>query len=675
MFPVSSDDPPQSILSNGDPKSRGGMIVRGNFRWGGGYRADAECSERARQAACTSTTSSASIRNDWHDLIVMSQHDGPCAAANAATSRFLHHDQPVEEPGYQHHEKHLVMVTSRRLHRHQHRNRYQQHGGSPTTTFDFPASPPSLSASPPVLAASPPSPPSLSHSPPFHRAAHRLPPAPAPSTSSGARRSAVRAHERTSAGASSPSATPPCLMRAAAVNVHPPPAPRAVGLRELESQRLPQHMRRESSNPLETPQHDEVSFERAAVQVGVGRQQRRSLLRQWFRDAPDGFVSCSVDLLTQVNADNSLNEVNAVNSLNAVNRVTPVNDSLTPSQTGAKEAESGSRWDLATRAAEQLTTTQSEAEVGEVQGGEVLRRPAEDIRRQWLLLRKEIGRGQYGVIRRCVHRSTGEIAACKSIRKSAIQSGADVEAVRNEVAFMEELEGHPNIIQIKQAAETNRHVHVVMELCEGGDLFDRIDSHGRLSESSAARIFRSLMLALQHCHSHGIVHRDIKPENVLVSNKSPESVKLIDFGVAARMALGFPLSEEVGTAEYMAPEVFSGAYGRECDVWSAGVTLFVMLCGQTPYLRDRPANSSSSCSSGKEGAVAEEGVWRRVLEAKRRGFSHSRRWQELSSPAKHLIIRMLSADPTTRISVDEILEHEWIVASERRIRTWSEPAH
>ncbi|CAI5487824.1 unnamed protein product [Closterium sp. Naga37s-1] len=148
-----------------------------------------------------------------------------------------------------------------------------------------------------------------------------------------------------------------------------------------------------------------------------------------------------------------------------------------------------------------------EVQVGEVQVGEVLGRPVEDIRRQWLLLRREIGRGQYGVIRRCVHRSTGENAACKSIRKSAFQSAADVEAVRNEVAFMEELKGHANIIRIKQALEMNRHVHVVMEICEGGDLFDRIDSHGRLSEPSAARIFRSLMLALQHCHSHGIVHR------------------------------------------------------------------------------------------------------------------------------------------------------------------------
>ncbi|CAI5533146.1 unnamed protein product [Closterium sp. Naga37s-1] len=163
-----------------------------------------------------------------------------------------------------------------------------------------------------------------------------------------------------------------------------------------------------------------------------------------------------------------------------------------------------------------MWTRNSSSTREEVQVGDVLGRPVEDIRRRWLLLKKEIGRGQYGVILRCVHHSTGEIAAYKSIRKAAIQSDAGVEAVRYEVAFMEELKGHPNIIRIKQAVETHRHVHVVMEICEGGDLFDRIDSSRRLSEPSAAHIFRSLMLALQHCNSHGIMHRDIKPKNILL---------------------------------------------------------------------------------------------------------------------------------------------------------------
>ncbi|CAI5943655.1 unnamed protein product, partial [Closterium sp. NIES-64] len=152
--------------------------------------------------------------------------------------------------------------------------------------------------------------------------------------------------------------------------------PRAVGLRELESQQLPHHMRRESPNFSETRQHDEVSFERAAAvrwgAWGVGRQQRRSLLWQWFRDAPDGLVSAEQRTATQ-----------------------------TEMQVGKVQAGGGGDGERA-----------SGGGVGAASGGHSA---------EWLLLRKEIGRGQYGVIRRCVHRSTGEHAACKSIRKSAIQ--------------------------------------------------------------------------------------------------------------------------------------------------------------------------------------------------------------------------------------------------------------
>ncbi|GJP34373.1 hypothetical protein CLOM_g18822 [Closterium sp. NIES-68] len=411
----------------------------------------------------------------------------------------------------------------------------------------------------------------------------------------------------------------------------------------------------------------------------VGRNGRQSVLLQWFHDAPDGLVASSFPEFNRVNAVNAASVVNVVNEFNAEAGSHFAESDIIAASLRFRASESAPGLESKPAAsvepqvpkicapastAEERETKAREVQAGQVQLGEVFKRPLEDIRQTWVVLKRAMGSGQYGTIRRCVHRLTGEHAACKSIRKMSFQSAADVEAVRNEVAFMWQLIGHPNIIRIKQAAETRRHVHVVMELCEGGDLFDLIARHGRLSEPSAACIFRSLMLALHYCHSHGIVHRDVKPENILLSHHATNEdtgtasangcyIRLSDFGTAARHTPGVPLSDVVGTPEYMAPEVLSQSYGSECDVWGAGIVLFMMLCGRFPFLRDSSSSSSSSSSGG-------DGVWRKVVEEKRRGFSHSWRWQELSSPAKHLIIRMLSADPRSRITVQEILEHEWV---------------
>lgn len=151
----------------------------------------------------------------------------------------------------------------------------------------------------------------------------------------------------------------------------------------------------------------------------------------------------------------------------------------------------------------------------------------------------QLGWGQFGVIRSCSDLVTGEALACKSIAKGRLLSPDDVRGVKLEIEVMARLAGHPNVVDLKAVYEDHDSVHLVMELCAGGELFHRLEERGCFSEHEAAVLFRYLMEVVAHCHSKGIVHRDLKPENILLVSKSPSSpIKLADFGLATYIQPG-----------------------------------------------------------------------------------------------------------------------------------------
>ncbi|PWZ44101.1 hypothetical protein Zm00014a_024454 [Zea mays] len=157
---------------------------------------------------------------------------------------------------------------------------------------------------------------------------------------------------------------------------------------------------------------------------------------------------------------------------------------------------------------------------------------AEELLRRYQL-GEELGRGEFGVTRRCTDTSTGEVLACKSISKRKLRSSVDIEDVRREVAIMRSLPEHPNVVRLREAFEDADTVHLVMEVCEGGELFDRIVSRGHYTERAAACVMRTIMEVVLHCHKHGVIHRDLKPENFLYANTSENSaLKVIDFGLS-----------------------------------------------------------------------------------------------------------------------------------------------
>ncbi|CAI9779213.1 unnamed protein product [Fraxinus pennsylvanica] len=200
------------------------------------------------------------------------------------------------------------------------------------------------------------------------------------------------------------------------------------------------------------------------------------------------------------------------------------------------------------------------------------------------LVDRELGRGEFGVTYLCIERETKELLACKSISKRKLRTAVDVEDVRREVAIMKHLPNDSSIVSLKEACEDENAVHLVMELCEGGELFDRIVARGHYTERAAAAVTRTIVEVVQLCHKHGVIHRDLKPENFLFANKKENSpLKAIDFGLSIFFKPGEKFSEIVGSPYYMAPEVLKRNYGPEIDIWSAGVILYILLCGVPPF--------------------------------------------------------------------------------------------
>lgn len=162
----------------------------------------------------------------------------------------------------------------------------------------------------------------------------------------------------------------------------------------------------------------------------------------------------------------------------------------------------------------------------------VLGRKTGNIKDVYSLGRK-LGQGQFGTTFLCVEKETNKDFACKSIAKRKLTTQEDVEDVRREIQIMHHLAGHPNVIQIVSAYEDAVAVHVVMELCAGGELFDRIIQRGHYTEKKAARLARVIVGVLEACHSLGVMHRDLKPENFLFVNQDEEApLKTIDFGLS-----------------------------------------------------------------------------------------------------------------------------------------------
>ncbi|KAI4300613.1 hypothetical protein L6164_033969 [Bauhinia variegata] len=271
----------------------------------------------------------------------------------------------------------------------------------------------------------------------------------------------------------------------------------------------------------------------------------------------------------------------------------------------------------------------------------VLGRKTGNIKEVYSLGRK-LGQGQFGTTFLCVEKATGKEFACKTIAKRKLTTAEDVEDVKREIQIMHHLAGHPNVIQIVGSYEDAVAVHLVMELCAGGELFDRIIQRGHYTERKAADLARLIVGVVEAFHSLGVMHRDLKPENFLFVSQEEESVlKTIDFGLSMFFKPGETFTDVVGSPYYVAPEVLRKHYGAECDVWSAGVIIYILLCGVPPFWDE-----------------TEQGIFEQVLKGELDFISEP--WPSISEGAKDLVRRMLIRDPKKRLTAHEALCHPWV---------------
>ena len=275
-----------------------------------------------------------------------------------------------------------------------------------------------------------------------------------------------------------------------------------------------------------------------------------------------------------------------------------------------------------------------------------------DIKTVYYVDTQVLGSGRYGFVRKCINRSTGHRCAVKSIRKNNLEVKPG--AIASEIMLLQAMR-HRFITQLVDVYEDAEFVHIVTDLCTGGELYDKIIeklSSGRVKhgtfcfdEGEAASIINQILNAVSYMHSKNVVHRDLKPENILFETNDENSpIKIIDFGLARVHTGHTAMNDLVGTPYYIAPEVLRRNYNKSCDLWSVGVIAYILLCGYPPF-NGRDNNETHR--------LILKGLFRYPSEE----------WDGVSREARDFICRLLKMDPNTRMTTEQALRHPWIIKS------------
>uniref|UniRef100_A0A3B3XJM6 Myosin light chain kinase, smooth muscle n=2 Tax=Poecilia mexicana TaxID=48701 RepID=A0A3B3XJM6_9TELE len=261
---------------------------------------------------------------------------------------------------------------------------------------------------------------------------------------------------------------------------------------------------------------------------------------------------------------------------------------------------------------------------------------------------ERLGTGKFGQVFKLVEKSTKKVWAGKFIKA---YSAKDKENVRQEIGIMNSLH-HPKLVQCVDAFEGKSDIVMVLEMISGGELFERIiDEDFELTEREVIKYMLQIIDGVNFIHKQGIVHLDLKPENIMCVNKTGSQIKLIDFGLARRLANAGTLKVLFGTPEFVAPEVINyEAISYPTDMWSIGVICYILLSGLSPFMGDNDNETLANVTSA---------TWDFEDEA----------FDEISENAKDFITNLLKKDMKARLSCPQCFEHPWLKQDTNTMKT------
>eukprot|EP00976_Prorocentrum_cordatum_P051551 1040838-Prorocentrum_minimum.AAC.1 len=271
---------------------------------------------------------------------------------------------------------------------------------------------------------------------------------------------------------------------------------------------------------------------------------------------------------------------------------------------------------------------------------------------------KILGRGGFATVKLCTEKATGKQYACKVMQlPSPAKPGSkdtSNDSTREDVFYeINVLCGliHPNVTVLKEYFEEGNLVYLVMELVKGGELLEALMDKGFYSEEDTRNCFKQLLEGIEYLHSKNVAHRDLKLENLLLTEQGKiDNIKIADFGLSKQQEAA--METICGSPQYVAPEILTAQqgvkYGKEVDLWSAGVILFMLLSGYPPFYDEN-----------------EPMLFRKIQKAH---FEFDDPvWEEVSDQAKNLIAQLLTADPRTRLTATQALAHPWVGAKAKNV--------